>query len=107
MFSSSAALLLCAAGLLHTVYGQANHVSNKNTAFPNLSFNESGLWATLYPQQSVWPPNQWAWGTLPEFCYKAAVPAGGLSSLIHVRMDCNSMAELLKQRTDLTQVQSV
>lgn len=58
-----------------------NHVSGKNTAFSGLSFNEDGLYNALTPVSSSY--TKWAWGTLPNFCYKSAIPTSGLSSLIH------------------------
>jgi hypothetical protein len=64
-----------------TVVLGANHVSNKKTAFPNLGFNEAGLTNALkLPSHSH---KQWPWGTLPKFCYNAAIPKDGLSPLYH------------------------
>jgi hypothetical protein len=60
-------IALSAFALWQSAAGQANHVSNKNTLFAGLNFDEPALLKAL-PAQTPTSVSQWAYGTLPDTC---------------------------------------
>lgn len=37
---------------------------------------DNAFWTYLPSQQSVWPPNKWAWGQIPDSCYDLVTSQG-------------------------------
>lgn len=61
-----------------TLDAVAQDVSSKSTLFSDglSSHVDNAFWTYLPSQQSVWPPNKWAWGQIPDSCYDLVTTQG-------------------------------
>lgn len=67
-FLSGISLLALSISSFHGVYAQ--DLSSKGTLFSSLGPNvDPKFWSALPSVQSVWPPEQWGWGWVPDICY--------------------------------------